>query len=242
MPKDSSKDQADKKSAECIKIAKDGPYLVSGNLPITKEIIVCDEDNNPLSWKKGEPCGNNDCALCRCGQSKNKPFCDGSHIKIGFNGTETANRKKHAEQAQQIIGPELILSDAPDLCAGAGFCHRLGGTWDLTQNSDNPKSKETAIQQACDCPSGRLIALDKKTGKPIEPKFKKSLGLMEDTSNKVSGPIMVRGGISLESSNGTKYEIRNRMTLCRCGQSKNKPFCDGSHIDCKFNDGDKSVN
>jgi CDGSH-type Zn-finger protein len=41
----------------------------------------------------------------------------------------------------------------------------------------------------------------------------------------------VRGGIPIESANGKTYAVRNRVTLCRCGQSANKPLCDGSHSD-----------
>ena len=45
----------------------------------------------------------------------------------------------------------------------------------------------------------------------------------------VSGPLFVRGGIKVLDSRGEPYEIRNRVTLCRCGRSSNKPLCDGSH-------------
>jgi CDGSH-type Zn-finger protein len=133
------------------------------------------------------------------------------------------------------------LTDVQELCAVARFCHRLGGTWKLTKNSDNPKSKEIAIQEACNCPSGRLVVWDKKTGKPIEPQIKPAISLIEDPAKKVSGPIWLKGFIPLESSDGTPYETRNRVTLCRCGKSSNKPFCDGCHISIGFNDGDKSL-
>jgi len=49
--------------------------------------------------------------------------------------------------------------------------------------------------------------------------------------------LWVRGGIPVTSANGFHYEVRNRVTLCRCGTSKNKPFCDGSHAAIKFKDG-----
>jgi hypothetical protein len=78
-------------------------------------------------------------------------------------------------------------------------------------------------------PDGRLVAWDRETGKPIEPKFEPSLGLIEGTGKKVSGPIWVRGDIPVISADGKAYEIRNRMTLCRCGRSNNKPFCSGAH-------------
>ena len=82
---------------------------------------------------------------------------------------------------------------------------------------------------------------DKKTGKVMEKEFEQSISLVEDPQNKVSGPIWVKGGVPVESSDGSTYEVRNRVTLCRCGKSQNKPFCDGSHIDEGFDDGDESL-
>jgi CDGSH-type Zn-finger protein len=230
-----------KKDAK-IMITKDGPYLVFGGLPIDRQIIGIGKENEPEKWIKGkrvlfgEPC-----ALCRCGESRNKPFCDGTHGRIGFSGTETASKKTYAKQVRVIDGPTLKLKDTSVLCAAARFCHRGGGTWALTQHSDDPKARELAIEEACNCPSGRLLECDKKTEKEIEKEFTQSISLVEDPQNNVSGPIWLKGGIPVESSDGTTYEVRNRQTLCRCGKSQNKPFCDGSHIDAGFNDGDESL-
>jgi CDGSH-type Zn-finger protein len=220
-----------------IRIEKDGPYHVLGNVPLGKEFSVPDSNNDPLKWQKGEDYKiEGEYALCRCGKSCNKPFCDGTHQKIGFDGTETASKESYEKQAEKIIGPEMDLMDVPSLCARARFCHRQGGTWDLTTKSDNPKAKEIAIEESCNCPSGRLTAIDKKTGKVIEPEFDTSISLIEDVPAGVSGPLWVKGGIPIESSDGSTYEVRNRQTICRCGKSCNKPFCDGSHIKAKFND------
>jgi len=41
----------------------------------------------------------------------------------------------------------------------------------------------------------------------------------------------------VEASDGTTYEVRDRVTLCRCGHSSNKPFCDGTHKVVGFRDG-----
>lgn len=225
-----------------IKITKNGPYLVSGSLPLEKEIIIPDDKGDPIEWKKGEKFpGLETYALCRCGGSKNKPFCDGAHNKNEFDGTETAGRKKYYEQAGRIEGPDLVLMDAKPLCAAGRFCHREGGTWSLTERSSDPKCRKTAIEQACKCPSGRLVAHDKKSGEPIETLRGPSIGLVEDPPAGVSGPILAKGNIAIESSEGIKYEQRNRVTLCRCGRSENKPFCDGSHIDALFSDGDESL-
>lgn len=76
-----------------------------------------------------------------------------------------------------------------------------------------------------------------KLKKPIETFENPSVSLIEDIMNKCSGPIMLRGGIPVKSSNGSFFEVRNRQALCRCGQSGNKPFCDGTHASMKFQDG-----
>src|SRR5664279_2520095 len=91
-----------------IMITKDGPYLVSGNLPIDKQIIAIGEEGEPEKWVKGKNVpSNKPCALCRCGESKNKPFCDGTHAKVGFKGAETASKKPHDKQAKVMDGPTL---------------------------------------------------------------------------------------------------------------------------------------
>ena len=226
-----------------VVISKNGPYLVSGNLSLGKEISEVGKEGEPEKWVKGKqyPAREN-YALCRCGQSKNKPFCDGTHASVGFDGTETASRKTYAEQAEKIEGPGVDLKDAESLCAAGRFCHPKGGTWNLTLESGDPGKSKSAIQQACNCPSGRLVAYDKKTGEPIESKCAPSISLLEDPQAKSSGPIWVKGGVAIESEGGKSYETRNRVTLCRCGRSSNKPFCDGSHIKIRFSDGDESLN
>lgn len=226
-----------------IIIEKNGPYVVSGGLPLSKEIIGTDKDGNSVEWKKGDKYPlQKTYLLCRCGQSGRKPYCDNTHLAVGFDGTETASRKKYFDQAEKIPGPGIDLADAEELCAGVRFCHNKDGrVWDLTRDSGNSKSKEIAIKQACNCAAGRLVACDKKTGHAIEPHHAPSISLIEDPEAKASGPIWLKGGIPLESADGTKYETRNRVTLCRCGKSGNKPFCDSTHVSAKFKDGDKSV-
>lgn len=225
-----------------VTVTKNGPYLVSGNLPLKKEIIVSDENGDSVAWREGEKYPDQEqYALCRCGKSGNSPFCDGTHDKIRFNGAETAVATPYLEQAGVVEGPELVLTDAQKLCAVGRFCHPGGGTWELTQRSDDPEAKKQAIQEACDCPSGRLVIWDRKTGQVIEPDFEPSVSLIEDPPKKASGPIWLKGGIPLKSSYGKNYETRNRVTLCRCGGSRNKPFCDGTHCANGFDDGDESI-
>ena len=213
-----------------IKVSQNGPYLVSGGIPLAKQTIGIDAEGYSYEWREGTkyPSQEN-YALCRCGRSKNRPFCDGTHIKVDFRGKEAASREPYENQAEKIDGPAIELTDARELCAAARFCDRAGGVWNLTKQSGNPKAKRMAIEEAGNCPSGRLVVWDKE-GKAIEPEFEPSIGLVEGPQEGMNGPIRVRGGIPIESTDGSTYEIRNRVTLCRCGKSSNKPFCNGSHF------------
>lgn len=213
-----------------IKITTQGPYIVSGGVPLSKQTIICDSEGNAIAWRLDETFPTREVySLCRCGQSKNRPFCDGSHRDAGFDGTEMASREHYMERAGRTQGPCLDLMDAPPLCAEARFCQPDGTIWELVKRSNDPAAKTRAIREAADCPSGRLVICS-KDGMEIEPEFEPSIVVVEDPQEGSSGPIWVRGGVPLESSDGSVYEVRNRVTLCRCGKSTNRPFCDGRHL------------
>jgi CDGSH-type Zn-finger protein len=215
-----------------VKVLKDGPLLVTGGVPLVEDAIIVDEDGDPVEYHRTKEYPlQQSYALCRCGRTKDPPFCDGAHTKARWDGTERASREPYLELAERIEGPELDLTDAEELCAAARFCHRAGGTWNLTVYSDDPEARSIAIEEAGDCPSGRLVVWEKGAGKALEPVLDPSIGLIEDLQAGVSGPIWVRGGIPVEAADGTVYEVRNRVTLCRCGRSGNMPFCDGGHMD-----------
>ena len=229
------------KPSQKITIIKDGPYIVTGYVPLVKEYIVRDKNGIPMEWKKGSKYPVKETySLCRCGSSNMKPFCDGNHVKVGFDGTEEASRDPYKSNAGLIEGPAIDLNDNRDLCAGQQFCHRAGGVWDLVEKTDDPKSKELVVEITGMCPTGRLVACG-KDGKDIEPNLPKEISLTEDPYRRVSGPLWVKGGIPVISADGNMYEVRNRITLCRCGRSENKPFCDGTHIREGFKDGDDGI-
>ena len=146
-----------------------------------------------------------------------------------FDGTETAGNQPYLAQAETFEGPTMLLTDQENLCAFARFCDPKGRVWNLVGETDKPEARQLVEHEAGHCPGGRLVAWDRETGKPLEPEFEPSLGLIEDTARHVSGPIWVRGGVPVVSADGQPYEIRNRVALCRCGRSANKPFCNGSH-------------
>ncbi|OHW62720.1 iron-binding zinc finger CDGSH type [Andreesenia angusta] len=220
-------------SEKTIKILKNGPYIVSGDIPISERIITPVGKGYVLKdgqkFKAGAVY-----SLCRCGNSKNAPYCDGSHGD--FDGEETASREKFKERVDLCEGQEIDMLD-DHRCALARFCHRdTGSAWELVKKSDDPELKEEAIKAAVECPAGRLVVFDKQ-GNEIEPDYSPEIEVLQDPEKGVSGPLAIKGNIPVVSSDGHVYEIRNRVTLCRCGSSKNKPFCDGRHIRAKFKDG-----
>jgi CDGSH-type Zn-finger protein len=220
-----------------VAVTKNGPYLVSGGVPLARQTIVADREGGSHEWQEGPALpAQESYALCRCGHSANKPFCDGTHKKIGFDGTETASRTPYREQAELMEGPALSLSDAQALCAFARFCDPNGKVWNQVGRTDEAEVRTLFVRQVNNCPSGRLVAWERSTGLPVEHSLPVSIGIIEDPPEKVSGPLWLRGAIPVTSADGFAYEVRNRVTLCRCGASKNKPFCDGAHAAIGFRD------
>ncbi len=217
-----------------IVIMKNGPYVVTGNVPLSENVITPKGKGYVLTVGRDLP-QSREYALCRCGKSRNKPFCDGTHETAGFTGTETASRDKYVDRAGLLEGPGIDLLD-DNRCAFSRFCHsEHGNTWQLVENSDRPGYTEEAIRTASDCIAGRLVAVD-KTGKLLEPSYEPSIEIIQDPQEGVSAGIFVKGNIPIESSDGRTYEIQNRVALCRCGKSRNKPFCDATHVTVKFSD------
>ena len=213
-----------------IEVTPDGPYHVTGSLPLSEQAIVTNAGGESLDYREGRvfdapPAYD----LCRCGHSGNRPFCDGSHATVRFDGTETASQQPYLDRAERFEGPTMDLTDVEGLCAFARFCDPEGRVWNLVGQTDDPDARHLVARESGDCPGGRLVAWERATGKAVEPPFEPSLGLIEDTARKLRGPIWVRGGIPVVSASGESYEVRNRMALCRCGGSHDKPFCDGSH-------------
>ncbi len=134
-----------------VQISRNGPYVVSGNLPLSKETIGANQGGESVEWERGARYPRQtQYALCRCGHSANKPFCDGTHKKIGFDGTETANRKPYLEQAKVMRGPALSLTDAESLCAFARFCDPNGQVWNLVSETNISTARDDFVRQTCD--------------------------------------------------------------------------------------------
>ncbi|MCL2025122.1 MAG: CDGSH iron-sulfur domain-containing protein [Coriobacteriia bacterium] len=234
-----------------ITIQKEGPYLVSGGVPLLLGEIVTNEDGDSVSFRTIRTIETPETyVLCRCGHSENKPFCDGAHMKHGFSGATTASHAPHAEQARAIEGEGIVLLDATAFCMGARFCDRGLGAWKYTETSTDETCRTTAIEESCLCPSGRLVMREidgedrvgneggvRDNDGVLEYEYEPSIMVLEDPINGMSSALWVRGGIEIVDEHGQAYEVRNRQTLCRCGESANKPFCDGTHYRVRFQDG-----
>ena len=218
-----------------IKIVKDGPYLVSGGIPIEEMIIT--PDGHHYTFKKGRALPQTEeYALCRCGSSRNAPFCDGSHERARFVGSETASRERYVDRLTDIVtGSTMDLLD-DGRCAFARFCHtERGDIWNATANDGDKATREAAIKAAHECPAGRLVMIDKE-GNILEEASEPKIIIIQDPEKGSSAGIFVKGPVVVEAADGTEYEVRNRVALCRCGKSHNKPFCDANHVSIGYDD------
>ena len=214
-----------------VKIIPDGPYRVSGASALRMRIARNDA-GRPVEWQRGADVETGEAfSLCRCGASEEKPFCDGTHNSIGFDGSETADRAPTVTRRERYEGEGIVMTDDKPLCYHAGFCvteHTMA--WKLVEEASDPEARAQLIQMIRNCPSGRLEYFEPPDETPIEEELPQEIGIIDD------GPLWVRGRIPVESSDGETYEVRNRVTLCRWGASKNKPYCDNTHAEIDFRD------
>jgi CDGSH-type Zn-finger protein len=168
--------------------------------------------------------------LCRCGASKNKPYCDGSHGAVGFSGKR---KRKGKGPPSEFAGKELTVVDDFSICAHAGACvDGAPGTFftkEAGRRVSHPDASpsEQVIATIRQCPSGSLLY--KLRGKLVDGYFTET-----DVRVEKDGPYHVhRAKLKGEARPATE----DHYTLCRCGASLNKPFCDGTHADIKFSDG-----
>ena len=190
------------------------------------------EHGEPLTWKKEGVLDTADVyRLCRCGQSSNKPFCDGTHTLKEFDGPEAADTGPIADREVDHAGEKIVVKDDPSLCVHAGFCgNRITNIWNMVAETADTQVRAQVMAMVERCPSGRLsFALDADS-ENVEPDLPKEIAVIPD------GPLWISGGIPVERRDGQPLETRNRVTLCRCGHSSKKPLCDGTHKEVGFTD------
>lgn len=215
-----------------VEIEAHGPYVVQGDLPLVELAQVQTFNGEPIAWHElGDveaPKGR--VRLCRCGQSAQRPFCDDSHLASGFDGAEVADRRPFHERAEELHGPNAGIADDGALCISAGFCGtRTTTVWKLLPESADPERYTLMRDMIWRCPSGRIVLLDAAGGE-VEPELRPEIAVLP------GGPLWLRGGVEVIGADGVPWETRNRVLLCRCGQSGNRPFCDGTHSSLHFDE------
>ncbi|MFE0463307.1 CDGSH iron-sulfur domain-containing protein [Kitasatospora sp. NPDC058965] len=223
-----------------VAVTADGPYLVSGPVRITRKAVVRSAAGEALVWASPRELppaperADGAVRLCRCGRSASKPYCDDSHRRTGFDGTEAAEPAgPYDEHAVSLGGTGIEVRDYPRLCVGAGFCeNHAANVWDMTARTADSVVREVAMGMVERCPSGRLtyrLAADAPDNEPDLP---------VEVAAVADGPLWLTGRVPVRLTDGRELEVRNRVALCRCGASRNKPLCDGSHARVGFRDGD----
>ncbi len=215
-----------------IKVERNGPYHVADGIPLGRARKVSNDAGDFVDWDVYEKLDTEGpVKLCRCGESATKPFCDDTHLTNGFDGTESAQTDAYRGRSEALGGTEVAIRDDRGVCAHAAFCsNRLTNVWDAAPQIDDDQAlRQQIIEMIERCPSGALTYEVK--GEPTEREKPPEIRIQKD------GPYMLRGGINVRRSDGQPIEIRYRMCLCRCGHSKNKPLCDGSHAEVGFTDG-----
>ena len=217
-------------------VYKDAAYLVYGDIKIVRKKQISSEHGEPMTWQTMETVeteGREIVGLCRCGASSDKPFCDGTHQQINFDGTETAASNTFEER--KIVhegGTGIVVKRDYSLCAESGFCgHRLANIEKLTKQTDDSIVRAQVMAMIERCPSGSYTyALDADSA-DIEPDLPQQIAVTTEMTSEgpIAGPLWLTGNILVERSDGETVETRNRVALCRCGKSENKPFCDGTH-------------
>ena len=215
-----------------ITVTTQGPYEVKGGPPVRRKRIISTERDEPVAWEvTGTVDASGKYYLCRCGGSSNKPFCDGTHETREWDGTETAAVSDYDERAASYPGTGMTMRDDRSLCEHAGFCaNKISNVWKMSKLTADTAVRSQVMGMIDRCPSGALTYRANAGGPDLEPDLPVAINVVED------GPLFVTGAVAVTRADGAPLESRNRMTLCRCGASKNKPLCDGSHAEADFHD------
>lgn len=220
-------------------------YVLLGGVNMSKPKITAFE-NGPfliqnieklVNWKGEELACTSETYLCRCGGSADKPYCDKTHETNGFV-SENKEKELH-NKTIEYKGKAITIYDDRNICSHRGYCRvelptvfMKGKPW-INPDGD---TVEKIIAICEKCPSGALsYALpesDRKQGAEDEiPTVR-----LAERHFGYHGPYDVSGKIEMAGQRSREPESPVKATLCRCGHSKNKPYCDGEHYDHQFED------
>jgi CDGSH-type Zn-finger protein/truncated hemoglobin YjbI len=211
-----------------VTVSRDGPYLAVG--PGVAEMTT---------WL-GEPVDPPPVvALCRCGESAARPWCDGSHADVGFSGAKRADRVP--DRLDGYPARQFEITDNRGLCAHSGRCtdalpvaFRVATEPFVAPAGGRADDILRAVQA---CPSGALgAALEARRSAALSDTVRApGIEVSRD------GPYRLTGGIEVVDPDGAPVErpaghSPEHCSLCRCGHSTNKPFCSGAHWNADFHD------
>jgi CDGSH-type Zn-finger protein/truncated hemoglobin YjbI/ferredoxin len=205
-----------------IRVAVNGPYLVNGG--------------ELRDWLGQEIPSTPQAALCRCGASAMKPWCDGSHAEIGFTDAKDPNRVPN--RLDRYRGQQITVLDNRGTCAHSGLCtnrvptvFRVDGEPFVAASGGRQDEILNAVHA---CPSGALGYLENDEPGP-DPSRPPAIEVSKDGPYRVTGglPLVDDAGDPVARNEGASLE---HYSMCRCGQSQNKPFCSGMHWYVRFTD------
>lgn len=217
-----------------ILLLPNGPYYLLNDMEPKVVENLQNSEGQPLSTLRGV-------ALCRCGASKNKPFCDGTHGTIGFSSENKTqdNSPMIKDKRKNYVGKEITIHDNRKICSHAAECvNNLPSVFKFNARpwiNPDAADKQQIINTIKKCPSGALgYSIDE-----VEYKDQERMSMVTVSKD---GPYTITGVIDLIGDNIQFAEgfSKEHYTLCRCGASNNKPFCDGMHITINFKDNDKN--
>jgi CDGSH-type Zn-finger protein len=217
-----------------ILLLPNGPYYLLNDMEPKVVENLQNSEGQPLSTLRGV-------ALCRCGASKNKPFCDGTHGTIGFSSENKTqdNSSIIKDKRKNYVGKEITIHDNRKICSHAAECvNNLPSVFKFNARpwiNPDAADKQQIINTIKKCPSGALgYSIDE-----VEYKDQERMSMVTVSKD---GPYTITGVIDLIGDNIQFAEgfSKEHYTLCRCGASNNKPFCDGMHITINFKDDDKN--
>jgi CDGSH-type Zn-finger protein/truncated hemoglobin YjbI len=211
-----------------IQVAANGPYLVTNAQRVLDGLGV-------------EIATTPQAALCRCGKSGSKPFCDGAHARTGFSDAKDPDRVP--DRRDTYVGQQVTVLDNRGICQHAGYCtDRLNTVFHSKGEpfvTPSGGRMDEIIRAVRDCPSGALsYAVDGHEAREETDYHGTREPTVTVTAN---GPYRITGAIALTDDQGADHAraegaSREHYALCRCGQSQNKPFCSGVHWYVDFRD------